>query len=253
MAGENGPGATLAVITLCKDDAPGLARTLASTRKLREYSSVVQRVVDGSSAELCATVRDLVEAERGVTYEWQPPNGTACAFNQALPALDEPWVWFLNSGDEVLEDFSIPMLFEILQKSSAKVVTFSIRDHDGAISRRPSLPFLWPPVFTWLCFPATVFRVEELVAIGGFDLNFRTSGDGEMWFRLLNRRSVSLDIVSVPMVKMDPAGLSGNRTAVAKEALEFLRKHRFMIFKRWVQSGLRYFEAKRKYRRRLSK
>ncbi len=243
----------IAIVTLCKNDPDGLARTLASTARLRSEGSVVQRVVDSSSADVCDSIRTLAAQHQRVVYEWQTPAGTASAFNLTLPTLQEPWVWFLNSGDEVLKDFSISMLLEILRKTSAKVVTFSIIDHDGTPSTRPALPFVWPPVFTWLCFPATVFRTGELVAIGGFDLQFRTSGDGEMWFRLLNRRSVSLDVISVPIVQMECAGLSGNRAAVAEEALRFLQKHRFLIFKRWLQSGMRYFEAKRKYRRRLSK
>ena len=241
----------LAVVTLCKNDAEGLARTLESTRKIRRLDSIVQYVVDSSAEESRDAVRHLAEGQDRVIYEWQTPEGTAIAFNRTLSKIRSKWVWFLNSGDEVIERFNEDFLFEVLRNTSASVVTFSILDHDGTPSRRPALPFMWPPVFTWLCFPATVFRTEELVAIGGFDIQYRASGDGELWFRLLNRRSVTLDVISVPLVKMEPAGLSGNRQLVAEEALRYLRKHRTLIFKRWVQSGLRYFEAKRKYRRRL--
>ena len=140
----------------------------------------------------------------------------------------------------------------MLEKTTARVVTYSIIDGAGEASRRPALPFLWPPVFTWLCIPATIFRVDELKRIGGLDLTFKIANDGEMWFRLLGQRSVTLDIISVPMVRMAPEGLSGDRGKVAIEALAFLKKHRYLILKRWVQSGMRYFEAKRKYRRRLT-
>ena len=207
--------------------------------------------MDGSTGSFRDDARSVVEAFRDVELYWIEPKGTADAINRALLMIADPWVWFLNSGDVLDDDFDIRLLTAMLSRTSAKVVTYSIIDENGVPSQRPALPFLWPPVFTWLCIPATVFRAEELKRIGGLDLNFKIANDGEMWFRLLGQRSVTLDIISVPMVRMAPIGLSGDRKGVALEALSFLKKHRFLILKRWLQGGLRYFEAKRKYRRRL--
>lgn len=240
----------LAIVSVCKNDLDGLRRTLASTASLRVLGGTRQYVVDSSDEAVRDVIRDVAETS-GAEYHWRKPEGTAIAYNQALELIDSEWVWFLNSGDEYIEDFGATMLSHLIRHTSASVVTCSILDQDGLPTRRSALPFLWPPVTTWLCFPATLMRVEALRAAGGFDASFKTSNDGELWFRLLNRRSVALDIISVPLVRMEKAGLSGNRAAVAAEGLRFLRKHRWTIFKRWVQSGLRYFEAKRKYRRRL--
>ena len=241
---------TLALVTLCKDDPGGLRRTLESTVRLRARYPVIHRVIDGSDRER-EEVGRVIDSYPGVLYCWVEPNGTSDALNHALDMVEEPWVWFLNSGDELLESFNLNLLTELLTHTTAQVVTFSIIDENGDPSRRPPLPFMWPPLFTWLCILATVFRTEQLKLIGGFDRSFKIANDGEMWFRLLGRRSVTLDIVSVPMVRMEPAGMSGNRRAVATEALGYLKKHRYIILKRWLQGGLRYFEAKRKFRRRL--
>lgn len=241
----------LHIVTLCKDDKDGLERTLASTARLRSSYPVTHTVMDGSCDLAKQQIMTIVASFPEVRYHWSAPRGTADAINRALDAVVEPWVWFLNSGDVLLEEFNLTLLTEMLANTSAKVVTYSILDGDGTVSRRPALPFLWPPVFTWLCFPASVFRSEELKKIGGLDLQFKIANDGEMWFRLLGQRSVTLDIVSVPMVGMAPVGLSGEKKHVAFEALAFLRKHRVLILKRWIQGGLRYFEAKRKYGRRL--
>lgn len=240
----------LAIITVCKNDLEGLRRTLATTAELRTREGVYQYVFDGSDD----SKRDAVRAcarDSGAEYHWRAPEGTAIAYNQALALVDSAWVWYLNSGDEFIEDFGADMLLRIVRNTSASVVTCSILDQDGLATRRSALPFLWPPVMTWLCFPATLMRAEALREAGGFDASYKTSNDGELWFRLLNNRSIPLDIISVPLVRMEKAGLSGNKTAVAAEGLRFLKKHRWTIFKRWVQSGMRYFEAKRKYRRRL--
>ena len=94
-------------------------------------------------------------------------------------------------------------------------------------------------------------RREIWDLLGGFDPEFPTTNDAEMWFRLLNQRHVTLDVISLPMVRMEVAGLSGNREVVAAEAVRMIASHKGMIFKRWVQSGMRYFEAKRKYGRRM--
>lgn len=241
----------LAIVTLCMDDPVGLGRTLTSTERLRTLYPVTHRVIDGSSIEFRKRAEQVVDSHAGVHYQWIEPNGTSDAINRALEMTAEPWIWFLNSGDEVIREFNPVLLTEILANTNAKVVTFSIENSDGTRSMRPPLPFMWPPVFTWLCIPATIFKTDELKSIGGLDIRFKVANDGEMWFRLLGRRSVTLDVISVSMVRMEPAGMSSDRHAVAREALAFLKKHRYLLFKRWVQGGLRYFEAKRKYRRRL--
>jgi hypothetical protein len=240
----------LAIITLCRNNADGLRRTLASTARLREIAGIRQYVYDGSDEPQASLARSHADAS-GVTYVWTEPRGPVVACNLAVDSVKEQWIWCLNSGDEFIEGFAPEMLIHYLTSTSASVATFSIIDEDGMPTRRSALPFLWPPVMTWLCFPATFMRAEALRKVGGLDPSYRTSGDGELWFRLLNDRGVSLDIISVPLVRMEKAGLSGNKAAVAAEGLRFLKKHRWIIFKRWVQSGLRYFEAKRKYRRRL--
>ena len=241
----------LAILTLCKDNPEGLKRTLISTDRVRVSFSATQYVVDGSCDELREQTRAIAEAHAGVVYQWQAPAGTGIAFNQALQPLREPWFWILNSGDELLADFNVSILFEVMAKTSAQVVTLSIIDQDGQVTRRPPLPFMWPPVFCWLCMLASVIRTAELQAIGGVDPSFKAVSDADLWFRLLNQRSVTVDVISLPMVRMEAAELSGDRAAVAAEALTMLKKHRGMIFKRWIQNGMRYFEAKRKYRRRI--
>ena len=44
--------------------------------------------------------------------------------------------------------------------------------------------------------------------------------------------------------------LSVSSRVVGAEALKMLSHHRGAIFKRWLQGGMRYFEARRKYARR---
>lgn len=241
----------LAIVTICKDNPEGLERTLASTDRVRSAHSATQYVIDGSGEGMRGRMRDIALAHPGVEYEWQEARGTAGAYNAGLrAAASQPWFWILNSGDELLPDFNIAMLFEMMAKSTAQVLTLSIIDQDGTVTRRPSLPFMWPPVFCWLCLLASVIRTAELRAIGGFDANFPTTNDAEMWFRLLNQRHVTVDVISLPMVRMEAAGLSGNRAVVGAEALKMLSHHRGAIFKRWLQGGMRYFEARRKYARR---
>jgi len=241
----------LAIATICRDNPEGLERTLASTDRVRSAFSATQYVIDGSSAAHRGQMQAIALKHPGVQYQWQEAAGTANAYNLALKTAVEPWFWILNSGDELIPEFNLDLLFELMSRSSATVLTLSIIDQDGAVTRRPSLPFMWPPVFCWLCLLASVIRTKDLQAIGGFDPEFPTTNDAEMWFRLLNQRHVTLDVISMPMVRMEAAGLSGNRAVAAAEAIRMIASHKGMIFKRWVQSGMRYFEAKRKYGRRM--
>lgn len=243
----------LDIVTVTKDDCAGCKCTLDSTERLRAAYPVRQIVIDSSGAEDAAAVRALCSARKNVDYFWTRPEGVSKGYNDGLERATGEWVWFLNGGDWLYDKIDIGVVWYLLSQTRASALAFHVIDRNGHVPEFPPLPFLWPPVYVWMPFSSTFLRTRAVRDAGGFDVSFKVVMDGEFWFRLLNKRAVKLNLVSLPLTGVALEGLSGDKVATGRECLMMLRRHRFTIFKRWLQSGLRYFEAARRYRRRIRK
>ena len=243
----------LDIVTITKDDFAGCKRTVDSAERLRAAYPVRQIVVDSSGKEVAAALRDYCGANKQVDYVWTRPEGVSQGYNAGLERVTREWVWFLNGGDRLYEKVDIDAVWYLLSQTQASALSFRIIDHEGHVPEIPPLPFQWPPVYVWIALPATFLRARAVRDAGAFDPAFKVAMDGDLWFRLLNNRAIKLDLVSVPLTDFARDGLSGDKVATGRECLIMIRKHRLTIFKRWVQSGLRYFEAARRYQRRIRK
>ena len=243
----------LDIVTITKDDFAGCKLTVDSTERLRAAYPVRQIVIDSSCAEVAAVLRDFCSERTNVDYVWTRPEGVSRGYNDGLERATREWIWFLNGGDRLYDKVDIAVVWYLLSQTRASVLSFRIIDHEGHVREIPPLPFLWPPVYVWISLPATFLRTRAVRDAGAFDVSFKVAMDGEFWFRLLNNRTVKLDMVSLPLTDFALDGLSGDKAASGRECLMMIRRHRFMIFKRWVQSGLRYFEAARRYKWRIRK
>ncbi|HEY4246044.1 MAG TPA: glycosyltransferase [Lacunisphaera sp.] len=195
----------LSIITVTKDDAAGLARTLASARLLRT-ADVEQLVVDGGTNPE-ATGKIAAESGGGVIVIARPPQGIADAFNAGIAAAHGEWVWFLNGGDAVHETLDAAWLLALLAGTRAQVVTGAVQ-YDGAAAPRamPPLATQWPLLTCWLAHPATLIRREKLVAIGGFNPRLQIAMDYDLWHRVFSGSAV--DVLSIPFARFDVNGIS---------------------------------------------
>jgi glycosyltransferase involved in cell wall biosynthesis len=196
----------LTIITVTKDDANGLTRTLGSAAKLRA-AGAEHVVIDGSS-DATASARLVAEAGQGITLLLRPPRGVADAFNAGLTEAHGDWVWFLNGGDAVHETLDPGWLFSLLAATRADIVTGALHfDGESAPRPIPHLSYQWPLIACWLAHPTTLVRRKMLLSAGGFDQRWRIAMDYDLWFRLL-RRDAIVDVVSVPFARFDVKGLS---------------------------------------------
>lgn len=194
-------GLLLSIITITKDDAEGLARTLLSTARWRAEAWVEQIVVDASRVP--ARVEDL-----RIRIERQTSSGIAAAFNEGLACANGEWVWFMNGGDAVHENLDVNWVFRLLSATRAHVVTGAIHcDGEDAPRALPPLVYQWPLIACWLSHPATLVRRQRLLALGGFSEKWRIAMDYDLWFRLLDRDTV-VDVISVPFARFDVNGVS---------------------------------------------
>lgn len=215
----------LSIVTVTKDDATGLARTLTSAVPLRVAGAEHLVIDGGASPEMIGGTAG--RGHEGVIFIARPPRGIADAFNAGVSAAQGEWIWFLNGGDAVHETLDAAWLLALLTGTRADVVTGAVQyDGDGAPRAIPSLATQWPMLTCWLAHPATIIRRDKLVVIGGFDSSLRIAMDYDLWQRLLLDSVV--DVISMPFARFDVNGLSQRREThrlVCREEASVLLSH----------------------------
>lgn len=113
----------LAVITISKDDLPGLRKTLESAR-LQTNQNFRHVVVD--SSENLMQVRDLV-SQYEVEYHWTPPQGVYAGMEFGLEKLDDSdYCWFLNSGDTFANEETVGLVIQSFLQGVGEKKTWAV-------------------------------------------------------------------------------------------------------------------------------
>lgn len=240
----------LNIITITKDDLPGVMSTVESTRSLRKHHGVVQTIIDGSSDPVKKQTRNLAENEENVIYTWLEPSGISSAFNRGLDASTADWVWFLNGGDTFHPSTDCTIFLGILQNNNADAIIFQIETKQSRI-RFPHPPMwkLWPPVTSWIPHPATLLKRQLFKTHGYFNEEYKIAMDFEMWFRLFSK-NVVVDLISLPVVIYDESGISNTRIEdTASEAHKILLSKSKMLLKKWLGTARTIYESEKYYRK----
>lgn len=228
--------ALLSIITITKDDTPGLQATMASTSAWREAAGVEQIVIDGSS-DPDALARDRALAA-GASFVVQEPAGIARAFNLGIEQAGGQWLWFLNGGDQALASVPPAMALDHLAATAADIVCYRYRTEQGSIPL-PSLSRLWPPVYNWIPHPSSIVRKALIDRVGPFDPSFRVAMDADFWWRAIVG-GAAFDLMHLDLVSFAPGGASSDPRAVGREGLRLIRKNARTVVNSWL-GGPRYF------------
>jgi len=213
----------LTIVTITKDDAQGLARTLESAANWRSRSDIEHLVV-------FAGVVDQEDGDSPIIWQQQQSSGIAAAFNEGLERASGEWVWFLNGGDRIHEDLNPDWMMPLLSRTRAEMVTGAVH-YDGESSlRTPPPPALqWPPAWSWPAHPGTMVRRRILNEVGGFDERWKVCMDFDLWYRVIGR-ATSVDVLSVPFARFDMNGVSSlpeNYRLICKENSAVLWRYKF--------------------------
>lgn len=179
--------AWLSVVTVVKDDADGLRRTVASLLAQDDVDGIEYVVID-SSSDRASSEAALADAHNAlfVDYTWTKPAGIYAAMNTGLARASGEVVHFLNAGDtlfapDVLSRARIAWdgrrhgerwMFgpvEIVGRDGRRVITppWDYRDEQRAHFGRG----LFPP------HQGTFAERAVLDEIGGFDTSFAIAAD----------------------------------------------------------------------------
>ena len=112
----------LSIIIVCKDNAVELRSTISSlkTKQLAEVTNFEVLVIDGSLTKDCHKIvlnvaKDSPRAKIIYAKQLLSNVGIYGAMNQGIALSCGDFIWFLNSGDKLSENFSLTRLVLLLK------------------------------------------------------------------------------------------------------------------------------------------
>ena len=179
----------LSIVTINRNNAAGLARTLESTFTGQlDFDDWEQIVVDGASTDDSIAVLDKWKGNPHLGWHVsEPDTGIYNAMNKGAAHAGGDYLLFLNSGDELLPNALAAVFAE---SGNADIV------YGDELCRRPDgSEYTWsvsvddwtPAFFLFSGFPhQSCFISRSLhVKLGGYDESYKIVGDSEFLLRAL--------------------------------------------------------------------
>lgn len=123
----------VSIITVVRNDALGLARTLASVVK-QAHANRQWIVIDGGSTD--DTLATLRQHEAAIdTWISEPDAGIYHAMNKGVALADGEWLLFMNAGDEFADADALAAAVAVTSPGVDVVYADWIYREDGALAR----------------------------------------------------------------------------------------------------------------------
>jgi putative colanic acid biosynthesis glycosyltransferase len=163
----------LSIVTVVKDDLPGLEATLASMQALRGCS-YEHWVIDGSSS---SAVREYLDRRGDVSWISEPDSGVFDAMNKGLERAKGDFVLFLNAGDVISSALDTRALFARLAAESRVLIGHTIEVYKDLRWLRPGINRA-ADVFNSPAHQAT-FYPRSFYSAHRYSVRRRVNADGE--------------------------------------------------------------------------
>jgi len=196
--------ATISVVTICRNAAQGVARTLESVAA-QDYPAIEHVVVDGASTDgtLAAIERHGRRLSRLVS---EPDRGIADAFNRGIRLSTGRWVLMLNMGDAFIGTDALRRLSEGTG-TGARIVSARARCGARMLPRYRVTDWIGPMLRAHLAHQATLVERGVYERHGGYDESFRIRMDFDFFLRVLPHERV--EFIDRCLVEFEPGGVSG--------------------------------------------
>jgi putative colanic acid biosynthesis glycosyltransferase len=180
------PPVTISIITIVRNDLPGLAASCASLEPI--FASDIEHVVvDGSTK---SEVRNFLSLRCKGRLKWisGPDEGIYDAMNKGLALASGSYVLFLNAGDRFHSPFAMTELRALIARSQAEVISPVILGYSAEVygNRKYLRPGLGreADVFTSPSHQAT-FYPRHFVDTNRFRRDIPVGGDAEFTARAI--------------------------------------------------------------------
>ena len=228
----------LTIVTINYNNCLGLARTCNSilSQSFTEFDWVV---IDGGSSDGSLEILSNEKFD-GLRVLSGKDNGIYDAMNKGIDNVTTDFVMFLNSGDTLAEETVMRKLHKLIDENDLRVTYGNIRIQSGSrIERHWSSGFInfikvlfgWHPPH-----PATIYPLESLKKIEGYDEQYSIAADYDVFLRLyrLGHKFKYIDECITVMEK--PGASGGSLVQIFRSNLQVLRSWRntFKFIPLWI-------------------
>ena len=217
-----------AVITICRNAADTIARTIGSVLRQdplpEAYIFVDAASEDGTKEVIRESLRPLAETRMSVEILNQKPDpdraGIPAAWNLALERVESDAVFILNADDWYEPETATTVLHEFAAEAEPDIVVSPIvwRSAPEApacrVQRPRSLRLL--PLLMPLPHPGCFIRRRVYERIGFYDERYSVSADYDFIYRAA-LASCRFRYLATPLVNMQPGGFARRRLALARQ------------------------------------
>lgn len=198
------PPPLVSVLTICKNAASGLERTLRSVTR-QDYPRLEYLVVDGASTDGTQIIVERYAA-RVQRFISEPDRGIAHAFNKGIAASTGEWILALNAGDAFIGDDALRTLVAAAD-GKARIVSGLARCGAKRLPRYRVRDGLGLLLRAHLSHQATLVHRDVYREYGAYDESFAIRMDFDFFLRTLAREK--LVFVERFIVDFQPGGISG--------------------------------------------
>ncbi len=226
----------ISIITVAYNSAATIRDTLDSVSR-QTHPSVEHIVVDGASSDdTCAIVQQYGHVARVLS---EPDRGLYDAMNKGIQLASGDVIGILTSDDFYAHPGVLTQVAGVFQQKNShalygdlkyvhrQATQRTVRYWRSGNYRREHFRLGWMPPH-----PTFFVRREHYEALGGYDLDFRTSADYELMLRFLYKHRLSACYLPEVLVHMRTGGVSNASL-----------RHRWHAnredHKAWVKNGLR--------------
>lgn len=202
--------ASISIVTIVKNNADGLARTLKSALA-QDFSDWELIIVYGQSQDSTYEVAsEFCKLDSRISLFEEQDRGIYEAMNLGVNKSKAEFLWFMNSGDQFYSTKSLRSGFDAIKNYDCGFVVGGYKiendervfQHNAgeiskikfALSRRGA------------CHQAMVFRKNSILKAGSFDVRFRLAADHKLCLEIIKDSGASR--ISETLAIMEPNGFS---------------------------------------------
>jgi glycosyltransferase involved in cell wall biosynthesis len=232
----------LSIITINKDNAPGLEKTIQSVAD-QTYKDFEYIVIDGASSDGSVEIIKRY-ADRITCWASEPDTGIYNGMNKGIKKAQGEYCLFLNSGDVLISH-------SILRNVMDEVSTTENSDVFYANCMSSDHQYFVPPKFIDINFflnhglnhQNTLIKRSLFKEHGLYNEEFHIAADFEFWLRICWIHKVKFTYIDINIVLYDATGISSTSKfdleienayrcvfGALAESLIVLRRYRISIY-----------------------
>lgn len=211
----------LSIITINRNNAEGLAKTLESVRK-QSFTDYEYIVIDGGSTDKSI---DVIKKNSDLLSYWvsEPDRNVYHAMNKGTAQAKGNYCLYLNSGDWLSSSTILADIFSIHFSEDIVYCNDFAAYPDGRTEKRifPNVLSFKYMYCTSLAHQSTLIKRSLLNSYGGYDERYRLIADWEFFFKSIIIGNVSYKHLPIHVTMFDMSGIGTTATYANERKAEW--------------------------------